>query len=89
MTRTKEEALAMIEVRAAHGPRTRRLLLARQSPSPCKTSCPARAVRAPLRTGAQAFHGQLVRGEVDFATLASRESHCSSAKRGGDLGEFG
>ncbi|GFR47805.1 hypothetical protein Agub_g9581 [Astrephomene gubernaculifera] len=37
----------------------------------------------------QRFHEQLVRGEVDFASLASRESHCSSAKRGGDLGEFG
>eukprot|EP00128_Syssomonas_multiformis_P018037 Colp12_sorted_trinity150504_noHs@25205 len=28
-------------------------------------------------------------GEVDFATLASTESDCSSAKRGGDLGPFG
>lgn len=37
----------------------------------------------------QAFHGQLTRGEVDFATLASKESHCSSAQRGGDLGVFG
>ncbi|KXZ55762.1 hypothetical protein GPECTOR_2g1312 [Gonium pectorale] len=37
----------------------------------------------------QRFHEMLVKGEVDFATLASQESHCSSAKRGGDLGEFG
>ncbi|PNH09050.1 Peptidyl-prolyl cis-trans isomerase NIMA-interacting 1 [Tetrabaena socialis] len=37
----------------------------------------------------QNFHGMLLRGEADFATLASAESHCSSAKRGGDLGEFG
>ncbi|KAJ9527716.1 hypothetical protein QJQ45_000303 [Haematococcus lacustris] len=36
----------------------------------------------------KAFHGQLVRGEADFATLASKESHCSSAQRGGDLGTF-
>lgn len=28
-------------------------------------------------------------GEVGFAELASKESDCSSAKRGGDLGLFG
>ena len=49
MTRTPEEALAMIE----------------------------------------AFHGQITRGEVQFADLAKKESHCSSARNGGDLGEFG
>jgi peptidyl-prolyl cis-trans isomerase NIMA-interacting 1 len=49
VTRSKEEALAMIEV----------------------------------------FQQQLINGEADFATLASVESHCSSAKRGGDLGVFG
>ena len=37
----------------------------------------------------QQFHQQLTSGQADFATLASQESHCSSAKRGGDLGEFG
>ncbi|GAX75947.1 hypothetical protein CEUSTIGMA_g3390.t1 [Chlamydomonas eustigma] len=37
----------------------------------------------------QGFHQQLVSNGVDFATLASKESHCSSAQRGGDLGEFG
>ncbi|GLC44487.1 hypothetical protein PLESTB_000068100 [Pleodorina starrii] len=37
----------------------------------------------------QRFHEMLTKGEVDFAALASQESHCSSAKRGGDLGEFG
>lgn len=36
----------------------------------------------------QAFRVRLLSGE-DFATLASQESHCSSARRGGDLGEFG
>lgn len=49
MTRSKEEALAMIE----------------------------------------AFHERLVAGEVSFADLAAQESHCSSARRGGDLGDFG
>ena len=34
------------------------------------------------------FHQQLTSGQADFATLASKESHCSSAKRGGDLGKF-
>ena len=37
----------------------------------------------------QDFRQQLTSGQSDFAKLASEESHCSSAKRGGDLGEFG
>ena len=49
MTRTKEEALAMIEE----------------------------------------FRRRLVAGEASFSELAARESHCSSARNGGDLGEFG
>lgn len=41
----------------------------------------------------QAFHAQLFVGDPQslpqrFAELASKESHCSSAKRGGDLGTF-
>lgn len=41
----------------------------------------------------QAFHAQLTSGDAGtlqarFAELASQESHCSSAKRGGDLGPF-
>ena len=30
----------------------------------------------------------IVKGERDFASLASQESDCSSAKRGGDLNYF-
>ena len=37
----------------------------------------------------QQLQQQLKSGQSDFAALASQESHCSSAKRGGDLGEFG
>lgn len=37
----------------------------------------------------QQFQQQLTSGQADFASLATQESHCSSAKRGGDLGEFG
>jgi hypothetical protein len=44
----------------------------------------------------QAFRQQLVSGEPSpdelaarFAELAGQESHCSSARRGGDLGDFG
>ena len=37
----------------------------------------------------QQFQQQLTSGQADFASLATKESHCSSAKRGGDLGEFG
>eukprot|EP01024_Parvocaulis_polyphysoides_P015392 TRINITY_DN16713_c0_g2_i1.p4 TRINITY_DN16713_c0_g2~~TRINITY_DN16713_c0_g2_i1.p4 ORF type:complete len:114 (+),score=14.54 TRINITY_DN16713_c0_g2_i1:211-552(+) len=32
---------------------------------------------------------KLMAGEADFATLAEWNSHCSSHKRGGDLGKFG
>ena len=37
----------------------------------------------------QQFREDLTSGRADFSELAARESHCSSAKRGGDLGEFG
>jgi NIMA-interacting peptidyl-prolyl cis-trans isomerase 1 len=37
----------------------------------------------------QGFREQLTDGHADFAQLAAAESHCSSARRGGDLGEFG
>lgn len=40
-------------------------------------------------TKIQQFQQQLTSGQADFASLATQESHCSSAKRGGDLGEFG
>lgn len=35
-----------------------------------------------------AFREQ-ISGGADFAALAAHESHCSSARRGGDLGTFG
>jgi NIMA-interacting peptidyl-prolyl cis-trans isomerase 1 len=35
------------------------------------------------------FRSAIASGEVGFAELASRESDCGSAKRGGDLGLFG
>ena len=37
----------------------------------------------------QAFQQQLASGQAEFGALAAVESHCSSAKRGGDLGWFG
>eukprot|EP00918_Siedleckia_nematoides_P076352 GHVU01166879.1.p1 GENE.GHVU01166879.1~~GHVU01166879.1.p1 ORF type:complete len:158 (+),score=17.08 GHVU01166879.1:19-492(+) len=36
-----------------------------------------------------AFRDQIVKGEKTFEDLASQNSDCSSAKRGGDLGPFG
>ena len=35
-----------------------------------------------------AFREEIASGRVDFAALASEESDCSSAKKGGDLGEI-
>ena len=35
------------------------------------------------------FREQLTSGTTAFADLAARESDCSSARRGGDLGTFG
>ncbi|KAK9813741.1 hypothetical protein WJX73_006223 [Symbiochloris irregularis] len=35
------------------------------------------------------YRQQITSGKVSFEDLASTESHCSSAKRGGDLGTFG
>mmetsp|Transcript_28504 Transcript_28504/g.62740 ORF Transcript_28504/g.62740 Transcript_28504/m.62740 type:complete len:113 (+) Transcript_28504:268-606(+) len=37
----------------------------------------------------KAFRTQITEGHVDFATLASQESHCGSHSQGGDLGWFG
>ncbi|XP_018013546.1 putative peptidyl-prolyl cis-trans isomerase dodo [Hyalella azteca] len=37
----------------------------------------------------QEFRDQISSGKASFAELASTESDCSSAKRGGDLGLFG
>jgi len=37
----------------------------------------------------QGFRERIVNKEVPFEELASRESDCSSAKQGGDLGVFG
>ncbi|KAL3829403.1 hypothetical protein ACJIZ3_018205 [Penstemon smallii] len=36
-----------------------------------------------------ALRTELLSDAASFADLASRHSHCSSAKRGGDLGSFG
>lgn len=35
------------------------------------------------------FREQILSGQVSFEDLAARESHCNSARRGGDLGDFG
>uniref|UniRef100_A0A7S1C4L9 Peptidyl-prolyl cis-trans isomerase n=1 Tax=Bicosoecida sp. CB-2014 TaxID=1486930 RepID=A0A7S1C4L9_9STRA len=36
----------------------------------------------------QAFRDAIVEGKADFAEIASKESDCSSARKGGDLGPF-
>ena len=35
------------------------------------------------------FREQILSGQVAFEDVAARESHCNSARRGGDLGDFG
>ncbi len=35
------------------------------------------------------YRARIVNEDVGFAELASKESDCGSAKRGGDLGPFG
>ncbi|CAH9125080.1 unnamed protein product [Cuscuta epithymum] len=37
----------------------------------------------------KALHKDIIEGKSSFEEVASTESHCSSAKRGGDLGYFG
>ncbi|XP_062515601.1 peptidyl-prolyl cis-trans isomerase NIMA-interacting 1-like [Corticium candelabrum] len=37
----------------------------------------------------QGFRDKIASGDVEFADLAKRESDCSSARNGGDLGKFG
>ena len=58
--------------------------------NPCCVSITFTAIlQEEALTKIQQFRQQLTSNQTDFATLASQESHCSSAKRGGDLGEFG
>ena len=37
----------------------------------------------------EGYRKQITEGGTDFAQLAKTESHCSSARQGGDLGKFG
>ncbi|KAK4416800.1 Peptidyl-prolyl cis-trans isomerase Pin1 [Sesamum alatum] len=52
-----------------------------------------RAISATTREEAvsqlQALRRDILSGDASFKDLASQHSHCSSAKRGGDLGSFG
>jgi len=48
----------------------------------------ARHILVKTKEEAEKLKKQLASG-ADFATLAKKHSLCSSAKRGGDLGEFG
>jgi peptidyl-prolyl cis-trans isomerase C len=48
----------------------------------------ARHILVKTREEAERLKQQLAKG-ADFATLAKKHSQCPSAKRGGDLGEFG
>lgn len=51
------------------------------------TAC-ARHILVKTKEEAEMLKQQLVRG-ADFASLAKKHSLCHSAKKGGDLGEFG
>ena len=56
-------------------------------PSSWKEPAVTRSVEE-ARSMVAAFRDRIARGEVDFAALAAQESHCSSARAGGDLGVF-
>lgn len=51
------------------------------------TAC-ARHILVKTKEEAEKIKKQLA-GDADFASLAKKHSTCSSAKQGGDLGEFG
>lgn len=51
------------------------------------TAC-AHHILVKTKEEAEAIKKQLAKGK-DFGTLAKKHSICSTAKRGGDLGEFG
>lgn len=48
----------------------------------------ARHILVKTKEDAEKLKQQLNKG-ADFATLAKKHSQCNSAKKGGDLGEFG
>ncbi|PCH85754.1 MAG: peptidylprolyl isomerase [Piscirickettsiaceae bacterium] len=48
----------------------------------------ARHILLKTKEEANGIKQQLAKG-ADFAMLAKKYSHCASAKKGGDLGEFG
>lgn len=48
----------------------------------------ARHILVKTKEEAETLKKQLAKG-VDFAALAKKHSNCNSAKKGGDLGEFG
>ena len=66
VTRTQEEALAMIEGEPHH-----------------------RCARQGHPLMRLEFRRKIKSGEAEFGAIAQAESHCSSAKREGDLGFFG
>jgi NIMA-interacting peptidyl-prolyl cis-trans isomerase 1 len=59
-----------------------------RNPSSWKEPVVTRSKDEALRM-VQAYRERIVSGQVTFEALAASESHCSSAKRGGDLGPFG
>lgn len=48
----------------------------------------ARHILVKTKEQAESIKSQLAKG-ADFASLAKKYSQCNSAKKGGDLGEFG
>lgn len=57
--------------------------------SECEGSADGLRMQEEAVTMVKDFRERIVSGQAHFADIAAKESHCSSAKRGGDLGEFG
>lgn len=80
----KDDGEKVVQIRASH-----LLVKHRESrrPSSWKEPTVTRSPEEAMRM-VQAFRQSIIEGDEKFEELAARESHCNSARAGGDLGYF-